>query len=56
MDRGEQDTFEWRLNLTTAVPSRGGADPGNSEWCGWRERTDQRSNVAGRTEDDLAKP
>lgn len=36
-DQGEQDTFEWRLDLTTGRIFQGRRDPGNSEWCGWRE-------------------
>lgn len=36
-DQGEQDSFEWRLDLTTGRTFQGRRDPGNSEWCGWRE-------------------
>jgi len=36
-DQGQQDSFEWRLNLTTGQAFEGRRDPGNSEWCGWRE-------------------
>jgi hypothetical protein len=36
-DQGEQDTFEWRLDLTTGRTFQGRRNPGNSEWCGWRE-------------------
>ena len=39
-DRDEQDSFEWRLDLTTDRTFQGRRDPGNSEWCGWREGTD----------------
>ncbi len=35
--QGEQDSFEWRLNLTTGRTFAGRHDPGNSEWCGWRQ-------------------
>lgn len=38
-DQGEQDSFEWRLDLTTGRTFQGRRDPGNSEWCGWREGT-----------------
>jgi hypothetical protein len=38
-DSGQQDTFEWRLDLTTGRTFQGRRDPGNSEWCGWREGT-----------------
>jgi TolB protein len=37
--QGEQDSFEWRLNLTTGRTFEGRRDPGNSEWCGWRPGT-----------------
>jgi hypothetical protein len=40
-DRGEQDSFEWRLDLTTDRTFQGRRDPGNSEWCGWRAGTDE---------------
>lgn len=33
----EQDSFEWRLDLTTGRTFQGRRNPGNSEWCGWRE-------------------
>jgi hypothetical protein len=36
-DQGRQDTFEWRLDLTTGYSFQGRRDPGNREWCGWRE-------------------
>jgi hypothetical protein len=36
-DQGEEDAFEWRLDLTTGRTFQGRRDPGNSEWCGWRE-------------------
>jgi uncharacterized protein YraI len=36
-ERGEQDSLEWRLNLTTGRSFQGRRDPGNSEWCGWRQ-------------------
>jgi hypothetical protein len=36
-DQGQQDTFEWRLNLTTGQAFEGRRNPGNGEWCGWRE-------------------
>ncbi len=35
-DQGEQDSFEWRLDLTTGATFQGRRNPGNSEWCGWR--------------------
>lgn len=35
--QGEQDSFEWRLNLTTGRTFEGRHAPGNSEWCGWRQ-------------------
>lgn len=38
-DQGEQDTFEWRLDLTTGRTFQGRRNPGNSEWCGWRQGT-----------------
>ncbi|MCK6627213.1 MAG: SH3 domain-containing protein [Anaerolineae bacterium] len=37
--QGKQDSFEWRLNLTTGRTFEGRRDPGNSEWCGWRQGT-----------------
>lgn len=40
-DQGDQDTFEWRLDLTTGRTFQGRRDPGNSEWCGWREGTSE---------------
>jgi hypothetical protein len=40
-DQGEQDTFEWRLDLTTGRTFQGRRDPGNSEWCGWRQGTSE---------------
>ena len=40
-DQGEQDSFEWRLDLTTGRTFQGRRDPGNSEWCGWREETSE---------------
>ena len=40
-DQGEQDLFEWRLDLTTGHTFQGRRDPGNSEWCGWREETNE---------------
>lgn len=40
-DQGEQDAFEWWLDLTTGRTFQGRRDPGNSEWCGWREGTGQ---------------
>jgi hypothetical protein len=40
-DQGEQDSFEWRLDLTTGHTFQGRRAPGNSEWCGWREGTGQ---------------
>ncbi|GAB4451120.1 MAG: hypothetical protein Fur0044_46540 [Anaerolineae bacterium] len=40
-DQGEQDSFEWRLDLTTGRTFQGRRDPGNSEWCGWREGTSE---------------
>ncbi|MCB0195698.1 MAG: PD40 domain-containing protein [Anaerolineae bacterium] len=40
-DQGQQDTFEWRLDITTGRTFQGRQEPGNSEWCGWREGTDQ---------------
>jgi hypothetical protein len=36
-DQGGQDSFEWRLDLTTGRTFEGRRDPGNSEWCGWRQ-------------------
>jgi hypothetical protein len=36
-ERGEQDSLEWRLDLTTGRTFQGRRDPGNSEWCGWRQ-------------------
>lgn len=39
-DRGESDSFDWRLDLTTGRTFQGRRDPGNSEWCGWRQGTD----------------
>lgn len=40
-DQGEEDAFEWRLDLTTGRTFQGRRDPGNSEWCGWREGTSE---------------
>lgn len=40
-DRGESDSFDWRLDLTTGRTFQGRRDPGNSEWCGWRPGTDE---------------
>lgn len=40
-DRGEQDSFEWRLDLTTGRTFQGRRNPGSSEWCGWREGTSE---------------
>lgn len=40
-DQGEEDSFEWRLDLTTGRTFQGRRDPGNSEWCGWREGSSQ---------------
>lgn len=40
-DQGEQDAFEWRLDLTTGRTFQGRRQPGNSEWCGWREETSE---------------
>ncbi|MCB0163933.1 MAG: PD40 domain-containing protein [Anaerolineae bacterium] len=40
-DRGQEDTFDWRLDLTTGRSFEGRRDPGNSEWCGWREGVDE---------------
>ena len=40
-DEGEQDTFEWRLDLTTGRTFQGHRNPGNSEWCGWRAGTNE---------------
>lgn len=39
--QGQQDSFEWRLNLTTGRTFEGRRDPGNSEWCGWRQGTSE---------------
>ena len=36
-DSGEQESFDWRLDLTTGQTFEGRRDPGNSEWCGWRD-------------------
>lgn len=40
-DQGEQDTFEWRLDLTTGRTFQGRRNPGLSEWCGWREEASE---------------
>ncbi len=40
-NQGQQDTFEWRLDLTTGRTFQGRRHPGNSEWCGWRQGTDE---------------
>lgn len=40
-DQGQQDTFEWRLDLTTGRTFQGRRDPGNSEWCGWPTGTNE---------------
>lgn len=40
-DQGQQDTFEWWLDLTTGRTFQGRRNPGNSEWCGWRAGTDE---------------
>lgn len=40
-DQGQQDTFEWRLDLTTGRTFEGRRNPGNSEWCGWRAGTSE---------------
>lgn len=40
-DQGFEDTFEWRLDLTTGRTFQGRRDPGNSEWCGWRSGNDE---------------
>jgi hypothetical protein len=34
---GQPESFDWRLNLTTGTTFQGRRDPGNSDWCGWRE-------------------
>ena len=36
-DRGQQNSFDWRLNLIAGQTFQGRRNPGNSEWCGWRE-------------------
>jgi hypothetical protein len=46
-DQGEQDTFEWRLDLTTGRTFQGRRNPGNSEWCGWRAGADQPQSCGG---------
>jgi hypothetical protein len=46
-DRGEQDTFEWRLDLTTGLAFQGRRNPGNSEWCGWRAGASQPKSCGG---------
>ena len=46
-DKGEQDTFEWRLDLTTGRTFQGRRNPGNSEWCGWRVGADQPASCGG---------
>lgn len=33
----QPQSFEWRLDLTTGQTFQGRREPGNSEWCGWRE-------------------
>lgn len=40
-DQDKQDSFEWRLDLTTGRTFQGRRNPGNSEWCGWREGTNE---------------
>jgi hypothetical protein len=46
-DQGEQDTFEWRLDLTTGRTFQGRRNPGNSEWCGWRAGASQPQSCGG---------
>jgi hypothetical protein len=46
-DRGEQDTFEWRLDLTTGRTFQGRRNPGNAEWCGWRAGASQPASCGG---------
>ena len=46
-DQGEQDTFEWRLDLTTGRTFQGRRNPGNGEWCGWRAGASQPKSCGG---------
>ena len=46
-DQGEQDTFEWRLDLTTGRTFQGRRNPGNSEWCGWRAGASEPAQCGG---------
>lgn len=41
--QGSENSFDWRLNLTTGQTFQGRRDPGNSEWCGWRPGADEPS-------------
>jgi hypothetical protein len=46
-DRGEQSTFEWRLDLTTGRTFQGRRNPGNAEWCGWRAGAEPPAQCGG---------
>ncbi len=46
-DQGKQDTFEWRLDLTTGRTFQGRRNPGNGEWCGWRAGASQPKSCGG---------
>jgi hypothetical protein len=39
--QGQPEKFDWRLNLTTGTTFQGRRDPGNSDWCGWREGVEE---------------
>jgi hypothetical protein len=46
-DQGNEDTFEWRLDLTTGRTFQGRRNPGNAEWCGWRQGAGQPASCGG---------
>jgi hypothetical protein len=46
-DQGQQDTFEWRLDLTTGRTFQGRRNPGNAEWCGWRAGAEPPASCGG---------
>jgi hypothetical protein len=46
-DQGKEDTFEWRLDLTTGRTFQGRRNPGNAEWCGWRAGAEPPASCGG---------
>jgi hypothetical protein len=46
-DQGNEDTFEWRLDLTTGRTFQGRRNPGNAEWCGWRAGAEPPASCGG---------